>query len=143
MNVPRCAMVLIGLICSFSGVAYGECSVQMYRISGSVSDSVGRPLTGAIQFSWQEVHDGRAQTIQTQALAGRYQVEIPFYTQAKSSLQGTLTGGPLYRCDAQLKSVSYRFLKKSVDRQGGAVPISGLETVANLSIRAVTASSGR
>lgn len=144
MKLRHQAIQLAALVCMLPSLANGECKGRSYKISGTAIDKAGRPLSAPISFSWIEEYNGRSQTIQTQAKAGRYSVDIPFYPQAKQRpVTAVLDGDLYYRCDARLKSVSYTFPSARGSQSTGVIQILGPETSANLSIQSAASPPNR
>lgn len=131
------AIPLAVLACALASTASAECMVHIYKVAGTATGKSGRPLSGPIAFSWIEEHDGRMQSKQTRARAGRYSIDIPFYAQAKSK------PGAMYTCDAVLKSVSYTFPSVPGQREARVLQLEGVQTTARLSVESTPSSSGR
>lgn len=106
MKFRRHAISLAALASMLPRLANAECPNHIYRISGTAIEEAGRTLSAPIVFSWFEDRDERPQVERTQAKAGRYSVDVPYYPQRKSKPNGSQVRGPAYSCDARLMFVT-------------------------------------
>ena len=133
--------VWLAAMCAWAlpGMASGECIGRIYHMSGTVVNDKGKPLSTTITFSWQEEHDGRTVQKTSAAQKGRYNVDIPFYTQAKSIPGMPVPGGGLYACTATLKTLHYSYPSGPNKQVSGDIAVTGDTTSANLPVAGTVA----
>lgn len=122
------------VVFALPGLASGECVGRIYHVSGKVADANGKPLSTPISFSWAEEHDGRRVHLTGDARKGLYKVEIPFYTQSKSTPGIAPPAGGLYACNATLKTVHYTYASAPGKQESGDIVLTGDHTKVDLPV---------
>ena len=122
------------LLALFTFVVHAKCANELYVFTGNVATQDSAPIADAlVAIAWNETVRGRTleRTTRTDS-TGQYSIEVPFYPWS-----GTKRGTD--SCDAKLAEVAALVVAPGFVEQQAELPVTGLQTTANYSLKRTAA----